>query len=385
MNILHILSSDDKYGSAQCFLELLEREQKRADVTSFVVTPRRNEINRRCDVLNVKNYVVDYEQYQIPMHDGFLTFLIKYLYHGVLYWKKRDKAVGSIIHIAKENQINVIHTNSCVIDLGSIAAKRLGISNVWHLREFGKQDFHFFSVDPFYISKMNGKQNEFIAISNVVARAWIDRGLKEQQVKILYDGINAKRFPNRMDRDDDPKIRFVMCGSFCDAKNQKLLVEAIHLVGKEESRRISVDFYGNPQGKYFHETEQLVNSYGLNDVISFKGYSDNVPAMLSQYDVGVICSRAEAFGRVTVEYMMASLCTVATQSGANPEIIEKGCGVLFETDNSNDLAEVIHNIIKGEINIKKIGLSARQVANEKYDINMNARKIINYFVKMADK
>ncbi len=44
VNILHILSGDDIYGSAKCFLELLNREIKNTDIKPVVITPRYNKI-----------------------------------------------------------------------------------------------------------------------------------------------------------------------------------------------------------------------------------------------------------------------------------------------------------------------------------------------------
>ena len=42
MNIIHILGSDDKFGSAKCLLDLLEKEIKDDDVYPIVVTPKFN-------------------------------------------------------------------------------------------------------------------------------------------------------------------------------------------------------------------------------------------------------------------------------------------------------------------------------------------------------
>lgn len=35
----------------------------------------------------------------------------------------------------------------------------------------------------------------------------------------------------------------------------------------------------------------------------FNGYMDDVSAELSNYDIGIVASKGEVFGRVTAEYM----------------------------------------------------------------------------------
>lgn len=381
MNILHILSSDDKYGSAQCFLELLDYEKHDFRVKPIVVTPKYNDINRTCDELGVKNYVVDYAQMQIPKHDSLLLFLLKYIYHTFLYYRKKNRAKKLILQIVVENHIAVIHTNSSVIDIGSVVAKQAGICNVWHLREFGKLDFNFFAANPFYLMQMNEEQNVFLSISEMVTQNWIERGLKQEKITTIYDGVNAKRFVlSEKSTQADKKIRLVMCGSFCEAKNQKLLVEAIGALGDREQEKLLLDFYGKTEGSYFEETKELVNQYGLNDIIRFKGYTENIPQELAKYDVGIICSRAEAFGRVTVEYMMASLCTVASSAGANLEIVEEQCGILYKEGSAQALAKVIENIVNDRVDYSNYGKRARTIAIEKYDINKNAEKIVGLFL-----
>ena len=59
-------------------------------------------------------------------------------------------------------------------------------------------------------------------------------------------------------------------------------------------------------------------------------------------DVALMCSRAEAFGRVTVEAMKASLPVCGTDSGGTPEIVIDGVnGLLFEPGSSASLASAL--------------------------------------------
>lgn len=385
MKILHILSSDDQYGSALCFLELLERELNTKEIEPIVITPKKNKINQKCDALKVKNYVVDYGQSQIPKHDKLYIFILKYIYHSALYYIKIGKAQQKIIQIVNKNKIDIIHTNSCVIDIGSIVAKKTGLINVWHLRELGKQDFNFYPVNFRFIKKMNSDNNRFIAISEVVKQTWNKRGISADKITTIYDGVDANQFTCKNHAEKKEKVRLVMCGSFCAAKGQKTLVEAVNGLKSTEKDKLLIDFFGKTEGTYYEETKKLIENYNLNEIFCFKGYYNDIPRILNDYDIGILCSRAEAFGRVTVEYMMAGLCTVAPASGANLELITDKCGILYKAESPGDLSHVLYNIINGKVNYTTIGHYSSSVAVRKYDINRNANKIINYFVKSNDK
>ena len=383
MRVLHILSSDDQYGSALCFLELLQCELKYEKIVPIVVTPKNNKINEKCNELKVKNYVVDYGQLQIPKHDKFYIFIMKYIYHSCLYYTKISKAEKAIIKIIKKEEIDIIHTNSSVIDIGAIVAKKTGLTNIWHLRELGKQDFNFYSANFHYIKMMNEDCNKFIAISEAVKSSWYERGLDLNRIVKIYDGVDASRFqPQKQSGYVDGRIRIVMCGSFCEAKGQQILVKSIINLNKEDKQKISVDFYGQTEGKYFKETKRLIIKNKLEDIFSFKGYVNNIPDLLSNYDVGVLCSRAEAFGRVTVEYMLAGLCTIAPLSGANQEIINND-GILYKADDIIDLTKAIKKVISNHKDYAIIGDKARKNSLKKYDINLNAKKIINFFMEQV--
>ena len=381
MVILHILSSDDKYGSAQCFLELLMHEIKINGITPIVITPKNNDINNKCNELGVKNYVIKYRQFQIPKHDPTPIFILKYCYHTMMYYLMNYAAENKIISIIENDNVNIVHTNSSVIDIGSNVAKRTGLINFWHLREFGKEDFNFYSAKAGFLNSMNACQNRFLAISEVVRQTWIKRGLNPNKIITVYDGVDANRFvPKQNIENDNHKIKIVMCGSFCVAKNQKLLIKAVNELSQRDRENVIIDFYGKTDGTYFYESQKLVEEYRLENIVSFKGYINNVPEMLLKYDVGVLCSRAEAFGRVTAEYMMASLCTIAPASGANVEIIDDGCGLLYKEGDIHELSSIISSIIKGMVDYRSIGKKARSKAIDKYNINENADKIVNQFI-----
>lgn len=379
MNILHILSSDDGYGSALCFKELLTMETNDKSIVPVVVTPKHNLINDFCNTLGIINYSISYGQVQIPKHDNSVAFLLKYSIHAFDYYIREQKAEKALAEIIKKHSIDVIHTNSCVIDTGALTAKKAGIRHVWHLREFGKEDFNFFPVKPHMNSLMNKCTTRFIAVSNAVRNAWIGRGIDKNKVAVLYDGVDASLFKYKHSTSDHSKIRIVMTGSFCEAKDQLRLVKALtHL--KDIIDRLDISFYGKTEGDYYETVQELVVENSLSEHVHFKGYSNNIPRELSNYHVGVLCSRAEAFGRVTVEYMLSGLCVIAPKSGANIELLEKdACGLLYDKDDPLSLANEIRYLVSNQEVIDKMGSTARIIAEEKYDIRKNATQIIDLF------
>lgn len=69
-------------------------------------------------------------------------------------------------------------------------------------------------------------------------------------------------------------------------------------------------------------------------------------ALRKQYNTAIVASRAEAFGRVTIEAMNANQLVIANDGGANSELIKnRVTGFLFEINNINSLLKVFENIL----------------------------------------
>ena len=100
--------------------------------------------------------------------------------------------------------------------------------------------------------------------------------------------------------------------------------------------------------------------------------------MLS-YDIGVVCSASEGFGRVTVEYMLSKLVVVASNSGANPELLCNGeYGLLFRTFDEKDLSLVLVDAISKSKD-REFRERVSKYAENQFLIENNAEKILKCF------
>ena len=383
MRVLHILSSDDQYGSAKSFLELLNKELKSNNVEPYVVIPQKNKIADFCIKNNMEFLAIDYEQFQIPKHDGVLIFILKYVFHFFNYCVKNRKAVKKLRKFACDNKIDVIHTNSSVIDLGAELHNELGIPHVWHLREFGKEDFDFYSLKRNTIKYMNNNTDQFLCISDAMKNSWKKKGLDGNKIVVISHGVDATNYCVKSDYIIDSKIKGVMCGSFSKGKGQLVLIEALNQLNNVEKNNIHIDFYGKAEGNYFEECKKKIDEYNLHSIVSIQGFVSNINEMLQRYDIGFNCSKAEAMGRVTIEYMLSGLCPIVSKSGANIEIVgDNRCGLLYE-NSSTGLVEILRYLINNSSVIQKYGKISSIVAKEKYDSNKNLDKIIKILLKQC--
>ena len=115
--------------------------------------------------------------------------------------------------------------------------------------------------------------------------------------------------------------------------------------------------------------------------IDFKGYVDNIYEYVGKYDIGLVCSKSEGFGRVTAEYMHAGLIVIASNKGANSELIDNGeNGFLYEYGNSDDLSKKIEKVIEEKSDFKqKIVEEAMKKANNMFTAEKNADNVYKIY------
>lgn len=378
MRILHFTSSDGKFGSAKCLIELLKYEIISGD-NPIVVTPKHNQINEFCAKNHIENHVIDYQQYMIPKHNVLPIFCIKYVVRLIEYYLKINNAIRIVEKTIDLNSIDVIHTNVSVVSIGAMLAKRNNIPHVWHIREYGKEDFHFVSVIPNTISFMNRHVSVFIAISDAVKETWIKRGISRNHIVTCYDGVEEIPCIKEM-KQNEQRIRLVMTGAISETKGQKRLIEAIDCLPVKIKGSIELDIYGTGQEIYVKKLKELIDKKKLKNV-NLKGYEENIRQLLPMYDIGIICSKSEGFGRVTVEYMLSKLLVVASNSGANKELLDNGeCGILFEPESNDSFVKALVEAIetcKSSLKIQK----AYTYARENFVIKNNIQRIRKVFFR----
>jgi len=94
---------------------------------------------------------------------------------------------------------------------------------------------------------------------------------------------------------------------------------------------------------------EKVDKLGLSDFVVFHGFCDEMNLLRRQYPVAVVASQAEAFGRVTIEAMGNSQMVIASNTGANPELINEGVnGFLYEQDSISSFCSAIERVISLE-------------------------------------
>lgn len=387
MKVLYIFDEDDKYGAAKAGIEMISSLKENYNITPIVITSQQNDINSFCDKNNIENYYTKHHKFTYAKSSSIIRNMIKFIPRYIRYILGNIYALNYIDkHISTET-IDLIHANNSGLDLGILISKKYNIPNIIHLREYGvgKTKFNVKSYRNNYIKFLNKNTNQFIAISNSVKDFWISKGLDKNKIVVIYDGVNVENIKVKDQWFINDKINMTIVGSISEGKGQLELLDAISSLDKKILSKIQLDIIGSGQLIDEKNVINKIDKLNLNKVVHFLGYKKNINNSLKQYDIGIVCSDGEGFGRVTVEYMTAGLCVIASDKGANTEIImDNNNGIIYHKNIPNNLTQKIAFCINNREKIKKIGTNARSVST-KYSVSKNIYSIEKLYKQLQNK
>lgn len=379
MTVLYILDYGTVGGATRSFVEMVT-QLKKLGVRPIVVTSKRNELNIQLENLGIKTVAAGHYTILEPLLKNKMKWPLVLLRNILRYHLREYRALAKLNIEIDFTKIDLIHTNSARNSLGCRLNKKYHIPHIMHIREFADADFNCVPLSP-YIKLYNKYTTEFISISENVRQHWIKKGIRGEKIKTIYNGICNEDILISCNEDKfNDVIRIVIVGGVCEAKGQHLAVEAIGKVPLEIQKHISLDIIGWTDAEYIKKINILSEKYKIKDKINILGSRNDVHEILNNYQIGLMCSRAEGFGRTTAEYMHARLGVIASNTGANPELIQNGItGLLYDSGDSSKLAECIAFFYYNRNELVKMSINAQKKALANFTDKLNANKIFNLY------
>jgi len=291
-------------------------------------------------------------------------------------------------------QADLLHTNTILTPEGGLAARRLGLPHVWHLRELVGPD------KPFRLAREGASFGRYMAkhcsklvanseITAELVRDWLPPGLLE----VVYNGIDLARFTPRTSPRTEGRIVVAMVGSPTSVwKKHALFVEAATQV--DRALPIEWRIYGHdpshggttPGHAYTDALHARIAAAGIADHFKWPGFVADPVEIMSQIDVLVHPADHESFGRVAVEAMAAGLPVIGVRGGGVAEIVLSGTtGILCERDNPREMAAAIEQLVRDSRQRQAFGTTGRARAESHFSLAASAAGILRVYESAMDR
>ena len=301
-----------------------------------------------------------------------VRFETKYLHN--------QSCVGKIASLLKDKGIDCIHINGLDSSVGAKVAKRLGIPYVWHIRAFIEEDLGKTLCHQKETYRLAGEADAVIGISEDIRKKF-ERDFG-RPVKVVYNGIPQERYdiPGHVIL-TEPTVRLLLAGRISVQKGQMVAVKAVELLRDRGFNNVVLTLVGQGETKeYLQYVSDYIRERQLDRWVQVTAHTDDLLEIRRRHDIGLTCSQREAFGRVTVENMMAGLLVIGANSGGTPEIITDGeDGFLFAPDDPESLADVIERAVSDVDAARKIAEKGYARSLEKYSIRRVADEVVGIY------
>lgn len=370
MNVLYFTNAISMYGANNSLIDMIEKLKKH-NINICVAVMGKGSIKDELRKRGIKTYIIPYKTCAATVGAVSYSQKVKNLWNNI-------RCMSRIGEIIARNQVDLIHSNASNIDIGAMAALRYGIPHIWHIRELLYDDYGIKYVFPMITKYLLYRADKIIAISYYVQE---QRKLGKNSV-VLYNGFNIDKYKITKDTlFPTNELHILYCGLISKQKGLMDIVKAIKLLVKKGYKKIKLSITGG-ENPYWFKVKEYIENNGLVSYIQFYGFQSDLRPYREWADIGVVSSRCEALGRVTIENMLGEVLVIGTKSGATKELIQDGkTGFLYEPGNIGQLAEIMEYIGQNKMDAKKIVRNAQEYAVKNFDSGNYVDKLLDIYGK----
>lgn len=307
-----------------------------------------------------------------------------------LEWHK-SRAFERLI---EEIKPKFIYLNTVVSLAGAIAARRIRIPCVWHLREMfadvgGEMHAPSWTV-PLVRRVIRQHADQLVANSPATARNLL--GNRTDDVLVVPNAVRAAFFEEDRGQKtaraafglaSEPLIIGVP-GTLRPMKGHPFFFEAVApLLWERGDLHVAVT--GEGTDDFTAQLQRQIQRLNIEDQVVFLGWVEDMPAFYRACDLVCIPSRAEPFGRTAIEAFAVGTSVVASAVGGLEEIVTDGeTGCLVSYGDKEGLSASLRCLLDASNLRQKMSAHARQVAEEKYHERVYKRRVTQLVDRTLD-
>ena len=360
----------------------------------------------------LSSYVIEGVEYFFSPTSRKKPLLLNYqeVYNFNQFELYQSYAIEHIIDSGKEMKPELIHSasNFVVGMAGAKAAKALGIPSIyeirgfWHLTQSTKRE-GYENSDHFRLTERleieTAKQSDYVfTITNALKDILIENGVKEEKISVLPNAVELEKF-NVLEKDKqlekelgfENKIVIGYIGSFVNYEGLDLLLEACSLLHKKLGDTFRLLLVGD--GAMMRPLRKMAQFLQIENLIKFTGRvsHDQVERYYSLIDIAPLPRKSHRVCELVsplkpFEAMGAGKVVITSSVKALAEIIDHGrTGLIFEKDNSPDLAEKLESVISNLELRRTLGENARTWVAENHSWEHVSRRVLKVYERIKEK
>ena len=172
--------------------------------------------------------------------------------------------------------------------------------------------------------------------------------------------------------------------NFRKVKNHACLVRAAARLNDDYPQLrlffVGIGFPGDSENSE-EEVRKLIREHGLQDRVILAGYQENIPEMLSAFDVFCLPSFSEGLPVSVLEAMAAGVPVVGSRVRGIKEVVKnQETGLLFPSNNDSELAETLKSLLGSKSLTQILSANAFDYVQKNHDKDVWIKKVTDIFL-----
>ena len=221
------------------------------------------------------------------------------------------------------------------------------------------------------------RYDRVIVFSQLQADVLVRLGVPEQRLVVIPNGVDVNRWSPAVAGCPSPMLQqvhrrvgskrvFLYMGRLATEKNVEALLQAWRMVDPQDSRLVIVGDGPLRSG--------LMNQYDEASILWWGYEPDQATriALMQCAEVFILPSLVEGLALALLEAMACGTACVATDAGADGEVLNGGAGIVMSTQGvTSQLRTLLPVLLQQPVLTAELGRKARERALERYTIDRN--------------
>ncbi|MFZ6034775.1 MAG: FkbM family methyltransferase [Patescibacteria group bacterium] len=283
---------------------------------------------------------------------------------------------------------DIVFTNTLTIPWGAMYSQLIEKPHMTFIREFGTLDFNFSFFYGYRESLDFIKSNsDFIFTNSKSTLDHFSKLIGKDKLDYSYAFINENRQlineETSLSFNEKKSLKLILSGNIIPNKGQEEAVRAVTRLIKQ-GLDIELIMLGSlARVDFVARIRNIIDENNVSDRIKLLDFIDNPFPIIKQSDVVLVCSKNEAYGRVTIEAMIMKKALIGTSTGETQRLIsESGGGLLYESGKYLELAEKIKYLYNNWKRVRELGAKGYRYYKRTFSRKIYGGKIFKVMKKI---
>lgn len=213
-----------------------------------------------------------------------------------------------------------------------------------------------------------------------------------EKIVVIHNGINLQRH-QRIPVNKVKELKRIygiaeydiVIGEVANLRKAKGHIDVINAIPKIIQKYPNTKFFFAGEDMSGGEIAKYAKSKGVYDYIIFAGYCNNIPEILSMFDIFILPSLWEGLPTSISEAMAIGLPIIASNVGGIPELVDNGVnGILIEPNNPQQLASSLLYLLQNRDVVKLMGEKNIKRVRENHNIKQKAKDFERLYINLLN-